>query len=217
MQYPQAIIFDLDGTLIHSAPDLRAAINLALSDIGRGPLDLETTIRFIGNGVEVLVARSLAHTGGGDEVLAARVLDTFLQAYHRDKVTLTRPYSGVIDCLSALRSEQLPLAICTNKPQGPAREICDLLDLSRFFDVIAGAVPELPKKPDPAPLLAVCAQLGVPPQRVLYVGDSVVDFQTARAADVPFRLFGGGYLNAPLPDLDPAHRFEKWSDVRFTL
>ncbi|MFK7746374.1 MAG: phosphoglycolate phosphatase [Roseobacter sp.] len=217
MATPDAIIFDLDGTLIHSAPDLHAAVNVALVGLGRQPLSLETVISFIGNGVEKLVERSLAATGGGEIELHPATLDVFLKAYAADKVTLTQPYDGVLDQLTALKNAGIPMGVCTNKPQDPAREICDLLGLTHFFGDISGALADMPKKPDAAPLLEVARRLGAEPSRTLYVGDSVVDYETARAAQMPFLLFKGGYLNAPLSQLAPTQVFKTWSDVAFSL
>ena len=209
------IVFDLDGTLIDSAPDLRAAMNVALMELGRPPLELKTVIGFIGNGVEKLVARSLAATGGTDADLQVHALDLFLQAYAKNKATLTKPFPGVLSCLERLKTAGIPMGICTNKPHQPALEICKAMRLDGFFDVIAGATPDVPKKPDPAPLLAVIDAMGGDLSGTLYVGDSTVDYETARAAKVPFRLYAHGYLNGPLPDLHPSHRFDDWAQVDF--
>ncbi|ABG32961.1 phosphoglycolate phosphatase [Roseobacter denitrificans] len=216
MAETKQIIFDLDGTLIDSAPDLRAAMNVALGQMGRAPLDLKTVIGFIGNGVEKLVARSLVATGGSDAHTHARALDLFLQAYAKDKVNLTKPFPGVLECLDRLKGAGIPMAVCTNKPHGPANEICALMGLDGYFDVIAGAQPHIPKKPDPAPLLAVIDALGGERAGTLYVGDSAVDYETARAAQVPFRLYAHGYLNSPLPDLSAENRFDDWARVDFS-
>lgn len=205
-----AIIFDLDGTLIHSAPDLHFAANAALETIGRGPLDLATIISFIGNGVETLVKRALAATGGGDEALERTVLAVFLEVYAENITTLTRPYDGVIASLETFRGEGIKLGICTNKPIAPALDICARLDLTRYFDVIVGAEAGRPKKPAPDMLLACLSQLGCPREKAIYVGDSAVDYQTARNCDVAFRLFSKGYLNEPLPLLSAAEQFDNW-------
>jgi phosphoglycolate phosphatase len=204
------VVFDLDGTLVHSAPDIQAAINHALARNGRDPLDLATVISFVGNGVEVLVTCSLDATGGCDARLHAATLADLLDFYERHPTTLTRPYPGVIDCLARLKASGARLGICTNKPDAPARIVCDQLGLSPFFEVISGARPDVPKKPDPAPLLRCIADLSGTVEAGLYVGDSSVDYHTARAAGVAFRLFDGGYLNEPLPDLEPQARFSDW-------
>ncbi|MGJ8584108.1 MAG: phosphoglycolate phosphatase [Marinosulfonomonas sp.] len=208
----KTIIFDLDGTLIHSAPDIHAAINLALVASDRAPLDLPTVISFIGNGVEKLVDRSLTKTGGLTPDLQTKTLALFLDHYTQNMTTLTRPFPGVFAVLDGLKSAGLCLGVCTNKPTQPARDICDQLGLSPYFDVISGAAPDMPKKPDAQPLLRCLADLGGSLDDALYVGDSVVDYETARNAGMQFRLFSGGYLNAALPDLAPGDRFDDWAD-----
>lgn len=209
MKY-KTIIFDLDGTLIHSAPDLQAAINHALGIIDRDGLDLPTVISFIGNGVEKLVQRGLRATGGWDQSLQDSTLATFMSYYDEHSTTLTRPYPGVVEALQALRNEGVTLGVCTNKPTMPARAICDELGLSRFFASIAGAEPDLPKKPDAVPLLNCMTELGGTRETTLYVGDSAVDYRTALNANLEFSLFTQGYLNETLPDLPAEHRFDRW-------
>lgn len=206
-----AIIFDLDGTLIHSAPDLQFAANEMLKGYGREPLDLATVVSFIGNGVERLVARCLEATGGADESLFGEALEQFLEVYSQNVTRYTRPYAGVLDALEQFQASGIPMGICTNKPTGPAVDICEALDLTRYFDVILGAEPDLPKKPDKAPLMRCIQTLDATPSTALYVGDSSVDFETARNAQVPFRLFSGGYLNSELPTLSEQDRFSDWA------
>jgi len=210
MTHLRTLIFDLDGTLIHSAPDLQAAVNVALAAIDRGPLDLPTIVSFIGNGVEKLVERSLQQTGGtsGDQFRETMAL--FMQSYTQNMTTLTRPYPGVIPFLETLHGTDVRLGICTNKPTRSAIAICDQLELTRFFDVIAGAEPDQPKKPDPAPLLNCIKALEGTSAHALYIGDSVVDYETAVNANVSFRLFMGGYLNSALPHLPAQNRFDDW-------
>ena len=211
MADPKAIVFDLDGTLIHSAPDLQLAANEALKSIGRAPLDLPTIISFIGNGVEILVKRTLNMTGGADGALEQDVLRIFLEIYTKNMTTFTRPYPGVVAALETFRAKGISLGICTNKPTGPAREICEKLDLAQYFDVIIGAEPGQPKKPDPHSLLVCIKMLECRPQDALYVGDSAIDFHSARNASVAFRLYSEGYLNEPLPTLDSTDQFHDWT------
>lgn len=208
-----AIIFDLDGTLIHSAPDLHAAINVALQSLDRGPLDLPVVISFIGNGVEKLVERSLHATGGADDALHRVTLARFMQAYAAKGVALTEIYPGVLSQLKRLKAAGIRLGICTNKPEAPAQHICDALNLSPFFDVVIGARPDQPKKPHPAALKKAMTALGSTVADTLYVGDTGVDFETARAAGVDFWLFTEGYLNAKIPPHGPVRRFSDWADA----
>lgn len=210
MAHITAIVFDLDGTLIHSAPDLQFAANAALKTVGRGPLDLPTLISFIGNGVETLVKRALKATGGGDDALERAVLAVFLEVYAKNNTTLTRPYEGVVPALEELRAKGIRLGICTNKPTAPAQDICDQLKLSPYFDVIIGAEADVPKKPDPQALMACLNRLDCLPEQAIYVGDSAIDFHTARNSGVAFRLFSEGYLNHPLPELPAEARFDNW-------
>ena len=205
------IVFDLDGTLIHSAPDLHAAANVALAHLDRPALDLPEVTSFIGNGVETLVRRCLEVTGSSEPDLLARALAVYLDSYAANMTRLTRPYPGVVECLSALRDRGARLAVCTNKPDAPARAICDALGLSRYFDVIAGATPGVPKKPDAQPLLDTITRLGGTPETSLYVGDSGVDIRCAENAGVGFLLFGGGYLNAPPDGIAGLARFDDWA------
>lgn len=211
MTQAQHIIFDLDGTLIHSAPDIHAAINTALQSVGRPVLSLEQVISFIGNGVEVLVSRSLEFTGEWNDALQAQTLACFLKAYGDDPNSRTKPYPGVVACLERFRSAGHKLAICTNKPEATARDICAALDLSDYFDVIAGARIGVPKKPDPAPLLEVIQSIGGTPENAIYVGDSAIDQATAVNAGVRFVLFSGGYLNSELSGPAPVLTFDDWT------
>ncbi len=214
MKRPGTIIFDLDGTLIHSAPDLHFAANAMLAALDRPGLDLATVTGFIGNGVDVLVRRCLDATGGVQATQHARAALLFMETYSANMTRLTRPYPGVIVALEDFRAQGIPLGICTNKPTKPALAICEALNLARFFDVIAGAAPDIPKKPDAAPLLACIEALGQDPSRAVYVGDSVVDYHTARNANVRFHLYGGGYLNGSLPGPGVDDRFDDWAAHR---
>ena len=210
MLHRKTVIFDLDGTLIHSAPDLQAAVNIVLNSLGRRSLELQTIVSFIGDGVEKLVERSLQETGVLTDVIHQKALEVFLESYAQNMTPLTHPYPGVVRVLDELHAAGIRLGICTNKPTGPAREICDQLGLARFFDVIVGAEPGQAKKPDPSSLLRCIAKLEGKRASSIYVGDSAVDYETAINAKVPFRLFSGGYLNTDLPTLSVENRFSAW-------
>ena len=206
-----AVIFDLDGTLVDSAPDIHAAVNRLLADLGEGALSAQTVKGFIGNGVPTLVARVLAACGHGpDPARLAEWQAGFLRHYEADSTTLTQLYPGVTEALSALASDGHQLALCTNKPEGPARHILDAFGLAGFFPVVIGGDSLPQRKPDPAPLLAAADGLAGP---VLFVGDSEVDAETALAAQVPFLLFTEGYRKAPVHALPHAARFDRFSDL----
>ncbi|NNK79038.1 MAG: HAD-IA family hydrolase [Litoreibacter sp.] len=210
MRMSRTIIFDLDGTLVHSAPDICAAANAMLEGLGRPALSLETVISFIGNGIEKLVERSLLATGGLPEDGGASAVLQFRELYASDLATLTRPYPGVVDTLQALIDSGFQLGVCTNKTQTPALQICETLGLSDFFGVITGVVPGIAHKPEPDMLLNTIEAMGGLPSSCLYVGDSEIDFLTARNAEIPFALFSGGYLKAPISNLERSEIFDNW-------
>lgn len=205
-------IFDLDGTLIDSAPDIRAAVNAALVSQGRRPLDLPTITSFIGNGIEVLVRLALTETGRWDVDVQRATLAEMRAHYARHPAPLTRIYPGVEDCLDDLKRSGARLGICTNKPHAAAVDVCKRVGLTPYFDVLRGAQEDWPRKPDPFMLLACIEDLNGTVGTTLYIGDSAVDYHTARNAGVAFRLFSGGYLNDPLPDLSSVDRFDVWPE-----
>ena len=201
-----AVVFDLDGTLVHSAPDLCAAANRMLRDLGHPPLDLDTVVGFIGQGVEALVRRCLRHVGHNPRDLP-RAMSLFHAHYAQDLTTLTRPYAGVRPMLERLSAAGLALGLCTNKPEKPARALCRELDLERFFSIILGGDTLPVRKPDPAPLRHVIAELRSTLPRTLYVGDSETDYLTARRAGVAFAFFEGGYQIADIAGFRPDFTF----------
>lgn len=176
------VVFDLDGTLIDSARDLATAVNRMLLGLapGSAPLALEDVRSFIGNGARTLVARSLAARGLTDP--PERALPTFLDAYRGCLLATTRLYPGVREALSALRASRT-LAVLSNKPGDMSRAILAGLRVADRFARIYGG-DDVPKKPDPAGLIQLMAELGVSAPETLMVGDSANDVRTGRAAGV---------------------------------
>ena len=188
------LVFDLDGTLIDSAPQIHAAANIVFGTKGLPPFSHETVRGFIGNGVDVLVRRLMAHQGlDADPDLHADLVGSFLNIYE-EAFDLTTLYPGVSTTLSTLAEVGHRLAICTNKPEGPTRAVLRHFGLARLFPVVVGGDTLPRRKPDPAPLHAALTALG--PGKQLFVGDSEVDAATANAAGVAFALFTGGYRTA---------------------
>ncbi|MDG1128120.1 phosphoglycolate phosphatase [Seohaeicola saemankumensis] len=200
-----AIVFDLDGTLIDSAPDIRAAVNRTLEGEGHAPLDLPTVVSFIGHGLPNLVAKAMV-ARGIDMDDHARLTGVTLAHYNAASNDLTRPYPGMMAVLERLRRDGHRLGICTNKPEGPARKVLDQFGMAHLFDTVVGGDTLAVRKPDPAPLHHAFAALGA--ASGLYVGDSEVDADTARAAAVPFAFFTQGYCHIPHDDVTSIAQFD---------
>lgn len=204
------VVFDLDGTLIDSAPDIHGIANRLLAGEGAAPITLAQARDFIGNGAGVFVARMRAARGipDGDH---ARILAAFIAAYD-DAVHLTVPYPGVVAALDALAAAGWRMGVCTNKPVRPTHAVLDHLGLSRFFGAVFGGDSLPVHKPDPAPLFATYDALGATRPRV-YVGDSDVDAETARRAGIGFLLYTEGYRKVPVADLPHDAAFSNFADL----
>lgn len=199
MPDPINLVFDLDGTLIDSAPQIHAAANFVFGAKGLPAFLPETVRGFIGNGVGVLVSRLMLHQGlAEDPELHAELVASFISIYE-EAFDLTTLYAGVKVMLLDLAAAGHGLGICTNKPAGPTRAVLQHFGLTELFPVLIGGDSLPQRKPDPAPLHAALSALQ--PGRALFVGDSEVDAETAARAGVPFALFTGGYRKAPADSL----------------
>lgn len=202
----RAIVFDLDGTLVDSLPDLDHALGLALTELGAAPTTPAETRGFIGHGIPALVARAHAARGLAPDDQPA-LLAAMRRHYQAGAARLTRPYPGVIAALDQLQQAGYRLGLCTNKDLAPTTDILQAIDLARFFTVVIAGDSLPQRKPDPAPLQAAFAALG---PAFLFVGDSGVDAETASRAGVDFALFERGY-NPPTNGPAPRLRFDDWA------
>lgn len=208
MARPAVLVFDLDGTLIDSAPEIHAVANKVFQDKGLQPFLFETVRAAIGNGVRVLVGRLLAAQGqDADGALRDEMVAHFVKIYE-ESFDLTTLYPGVTEALDALAGTGYQLGICTNKPAGPARAVLRHFGLGGHFPVLIGGDSLPVTKPSPAPLLAAVQALGGGP--ALFIGDSEVDAATARAARIPLALFTKGYRATPVEALAPDLAFDDW-------
>jgi phosphoglycolate phosphatase len=187
---PRAVVFDLDGTLVDSRPDLTKAIVRLRAGLGLGAVDEATVGSWIGEGARRLVERALAGSGRD----AADALPKFLEIYEGICTEATFPYPGIDELLAALRG-RLPLALLTNKPERMTRKIVDHLGWSALFEPVIGGDTLPFRKPDPHGLVAIAERLASPVHSLLLVGDSPIDRSTAAAAGAGFVWAEWGYAS----------------------
>ena len=206
MRQYQLIVFDLDGTLVDSRRDIAESANALLETCGARQLPEEAIGRMVGDGAPTLVARAFA--GAGMEC-PADALDRFLAIYDTRLLKHTRPYSQVLHVLETLGA-RTSLAVLTNKPLRATRSILSGLGLARHFeeDAIVAGDGVFARKPEPAGLLHLVSRAGVSPAATLLVGDSIVDWLTARNATTAVCLarYGFGFDGFPLDQLAAVDR-----------
>jgi phosphoglycolate phosphatase len=192
---PRAVLFDLDGTLLDSAPDLAAAANAMLAELGMAPRDPAVVATYIGKGIPRLVERALTGSldAAADPALLARALPVYEHHYAAESGRRSVPFPGVVEGLRALHAADLPLACITNKAQRFTFDLLQRTGLDGFFDAVVCGDTVANKKPDPMPVLHACERLGVRPQDALMIGDSANDVQSARAAGCPVWCVPYGY------------------------
>ncbi|MFT7775825.1 phosphoglycolate phosphatase [Roseateles sp.] len=189
---PQACILDLDGTLVDTLGDFVAVLGLVLSDLELPPVTRDFVEHTIGRGSEHLVRTTLAQVGA-DAALFDCAWALYQQHYAAVNGEHAAVYPGVVEGLEALRIRGLPLAVLTNKPAAPARELLRRKGLDGYFRHVFGGDDFARKKPDPLPLIKTCEALGTPPAATWMVGDSRNDAEAARAAGCPLVLVTYGY------------------------
>jgi len=204
---PRLLVFDLDGTLIDSQIDLANSINAMLVHLGKPELPHAVLLGYIGDGATMLVRRALGDPEGDvhDEEVVNEALEYFLAYYRVHKLDFTTVYDGVEEALAAIRAEWpgIAMAVLTNKPVNPSREICAHFGLDRYFFQIYGGNSFHTKKPDPSGLLALMAEASaldraaanITPTETVMIGDSEVDILTARNCGA--RSIGCSYGLAP--------------------
>ena len=204
---PRLVMFDLDGTLVDSVPDLAAAVDRMLLELGRPAAGLDAVRHWVGNGAQVLVRRALAGDidhAGVDDALAEQALALFMDAYVESH-DLTVVYPGVQDTLRWLRKRGVEMALITNKPERFVGPLLDQMKLGSYFRWIIGGDTLAQKKPDPAALLFVMQMAGVTPQQALFVGDSRSDVLAAKAAGVQCVGLTYGYNHGrPIEEESPS-------------
>jgi phosphoglycolate phosphatase len=205
------IVFDLDGTLVDTAPDLSNALNDVMTRRGHAPVPAETVRACVGHGARVMIEQALRRAGASDDV--DRMLAEFLVHYEANIAAESRPFPGAVRALERLLAQGTTLAVCTNKREYLSRKLLSELDLARYFSGLAGRDTFSVSKPDPRHLTQVIALAGGNPSRAIMVGDSEVDIATAEAAAIPMVLVSFGYANSPLEALRAAARIDHFDEL----
>jgi phosphoglycolate phosphatase len=189
----RVVLFDMDGTLVHTAPDITAALNVALLANGLMEADEQSIADRIGKGARSLVARVLAAQGAEDEALVDRVLNDYYLEYPGRVGQSGSVYPGGIECLLALRASAIRTAVVTNALQRSAETTLGHYNLTGHLDLIVGGDPATQPKPHPERLLLACRTLDVDPADTLMVGDSTNDVLAARASGCSIVVLSHGY------------------------
>jgi len=207
-----ALVFDLDGTLVNSLPDLRAALNEILRGLGRRDLTPDEVRRMIGDGTRALVERALAVTGGttGDFEAAH---EHFLEIYEAAPAKLSSLYPGVNETLKSLHNSGARLGICTNKLQAATVAVLQAFKIDKYFDTVLGGDVGSFRKPDPRHLLLAIERLGATPNESIMIGDNENDYTAARAVGIPVILMRYGYLRVPCETLQPDVWLDQFDQV----
>lgn len=210
------IVFDLDGTLVDTAPDLIGGLNAAMTAEGLPAVPVEKAKDLVGAGVRALVERGLAlHKKQVTPSRFNELMDIFLDYYSKNIARTSRPYPGVLDELLDLQSQGWRFAVCTNKLESYSRLLLRDLKMTHWFDAVCGGDTFAFKKPDPRHLLETIAKAGG--GDAIMVGDSRTDVDTARAAGVPIIGVTFGYTDVPMKDLKPDATIDHFSEFAAAL
>jgi phosphoglycolate phosphatase len=209
------VAFDLDGTLADTAPDIGASLNHTLAALGRPELAPETVRALIGEGARTLLRKALERSGAADADLVEHAYPIYLDHYAAHICVGTRTYPGVEAAMDELAARNARLAICTNKPERLTLQLLDALGWSTRFSAIVGADTLPYRKPDPRTLAEAVARAGG--GRAAYVGDSITDVETARAAGLPSIVVSFGFRDRPAGELGADAMIESFDMLVPTL
>lgn len=214
----RAVVFDLDGTLVETAPDLHATLAEVMGEIGIAAPDIASLRSMVGDGARVLIRRALDAAGHpADPVLLERLFDRFLARYTEMPCRGSHAYEGVPEVLAELAARGMALGVCTNKPQAPTEGLLAALGLAKWFGAVVGGDTLPVRKPDPEHALAVLRDLRVPPEQAILVGDSRNDLLTARAAAMPVVLVSYGYTSIPASELGADLVIDRFAELPAAL
>ena len=218
MALRNVVVFDLDGTLIDTAPDLTAAMNHVLTQLDRPTLGEEDVRHMVGHGARMLLRRGLSSSGPNptDQEIED-LMPAFLEFYNDHVADRSVPFPGMAEALDGLAASGASFAICTNKPERLSVSLIRQLGLAKRFPVIVGSDTLPVCKPDPRPLFHAIERAGGAPEGTLYVGDSETDVKTARAAGIPVVVVDWGYTPVPAAELGGDRLISHFSELESAL
>lgn len=198
------VVFDLDGTLVDTAPDLIASLNHTIDAAGLAPVGYADLTHLVGHGAKAMIERAFAMRNHPiDEKEFPAMLQRFITYYSDTMPGDSKPYPGLIAALDRLSAAGFTLAVCTNKLEGLARTLIERLEMTDRFAAITGGDTFTVRKPDPAHLLGTVERAGGDPLRTVMIGDSLNDILVARNARVPSIAVPFGYSDVPVESLAP--------------
>ncbi len=208
----RTVVFDLDGTLADTAPDLTAALNHALNAMGRDSIPAEDVRHMVGHGARALLHKGLAATGTVSEALVEQGFPLFIAYYEEHIADHSHPFEGVEETLTALEADGVTIAICTNKLEGLTHRFLAAMGWEgRFAAVVGGDTLEV-RKPDPAPLFAAIERAGGEGPAA-FIGDSITDTDTAKAAGLPCVALSFGFHDRPPAELGADRLIDHWNEL----
>lgn len=218
----RAVIFDLDGTLVDTAPDLTRATNHVLGLHGRRPVSVDEVRMMVGHGARKLIARGFARTGAEvDQGLLEELFGVFVAFYGENIAVDSKVFPGALALLDRCRRKGLALGVCTNKPERLTLALLGALRIDSYFGAVVGQDTVKVAKPDPLPYRETLRRLGMEHARSVLIGDSETDVLTARAAGVPVIGMSFGYTERPVSDFHPdyfaASYDELWPKIEAAL
>lgn len=210
---PRTVVFDLDGTLVDTGPDLTAALNHALGVLGRREVDEESVKEMVGLGARKLLERGLEATGVMTDELIDAGVQPFLDYYAANICVGSKPYDGLEAAMDELVAAGVTLAVCTNKPQRLSELLIDAIGWNGRFAAILGADRVPQRKPHPAHVLSTIEAAGGDPRSAAFIGDSIVDVTAAKAAEVPVIAVSFGFPDRPAETLGADAVIDSYADL----
>jgi len=210
------IVFDLDGTLVDTAPDLTHALNHVLTSINRPVVELSQVRHMVGAGAAAMIKLGTRATGAEitDEEELQELLQLYLNYYSAHIYEESKAFPNMVETLEHFQAQDFLMSICTNKPTAMSTQLIEVMGLSAYFRVNFGADSVAYKKPDPRHLLETIKQSDGHPSKTIMIGDSTTDFKTAKAAGIPVILVDFGYSDIPVQTLGADAVISDFSELK---